>query len=145
MSDPVTFEVPGEPASKQRARTVVHKGRVMSYTPKETVLAEKKIAALYRVARGHNAPAPTATFGLRVTFWFATQRRRDIDNALKLILDALNKVAFDADSQVTEVGANLVRGVGARSAHTLVEVYETDWRAAGFVAPAGTHGLQLQL
>jgi crossover junction endodeoxyribonuclease RusA len=38
-----------------------------------------------------------------VEFYFATRRRRDLDNQNKLILDALSGIVYEDDSQVAEL------------------------------------------
>ena len=38
-----------------------------------------------------------------ITFYFATKRRRDLDNMNKLVLDALTGIAYDDDSQIAEL------------------------------------------
>jgi Holliday junction resolvase RusA-like endonuclease len=38
-----------------------------------------------------------------IAFYFATKRRRDLDNQNKLILDALTGIAYDDDSQIAEL------------------------------------------
>ena len=43
-----------------------------------------------------------------VQFFFATKRKRDLDNMNKLILDALTGIAYDDDSQICDL--RLVRG-----------------------------------
>ena len=45
-------------------------------------------------------------FRVDAAFWVSDRRRRDIDNLLKLVLDALNKgVAWHDDFQVVEIHA----------------------------------------
>jgi len=43
-----------------------------------------------------------------VTFYLATRRRKDLDNLVKLVLDALNREAFRDDSQVVEINARKI-------------------------------------
>lgn len=40
---------------------------------------------------------------LSVTFYFATKRRRDLDNQSKIIFDALSGIDYDDDSQIAEL------------------------------------------
>ena len=94
----VRFVVPGEPLSKARPR-VTKRG---TYTPKSTLEQEKRVLGEW-LALG------TTPFIYQVVididFYNATKHRRDIDNMAKLVLDALNKYAFEDDYQV--VGLNL--------------------------------------
>ena len=38
-----------------------------------------------------------------VTFYFATKRRRDLDNQNKILFDALSGIAYEDDSQIGEL------------------------------------------
>lgn len=92
----VSFTVRGEPRSKQRPR-VTTRG---TFTPKETLEAEKAIREAYQLANG-----PFFEYGVivEIEFYNGNKRRRDIDNMAKLVLDGLNKVAFKDDWQVVEL------------------------------------------
>lgn len=90
--------LPGEPRSKQRPRF----SRGHAYTPKETVAAEKAIAAAWKDLKVE--PFRHSVL-VEVDFFNGNRRRRDLDNMLKLVLDALNTVAFEDDHQVVEVNA----------------------------------------
>lgn len=90
--------VAGEPRSKQRPR-VTKRG---TYTPPQTMEQESKI-------RDHWVAAGHARFEhpviVDIDFYNSTKHRRDIDNMAKLVLDALNRLAFTDDYLV--VGLNL--------------------------------------
>ena len=94
----VRFTVAGEPRSKQRPR-VTARG---TYTPAETRLAEQAVQAAW-----FRTQSEQFVFQVVVTidFYNGNKRRRDLDNMAKLVLDALNKVAYSDDYQV--VGLNL--------------------------------------
>jgi len=95
----VRFTVIGEPVSKERAR-VTSKG---AYTPKRTVEAEKSVRAAYRAAQHPSMtsePHLSGNIEAEMVFYLGTKRRRDLDNMAKLVLDALNKVAYEDDVQV---------------------------------------------
>lgn len=96
----VKFTVMGEPRSKQRPR-VTQRG---TFTPKETIEAEKRVRDGWRMA-GEAKFEYQVIVDLR--FFNGNKRRRDIDNMAKLVLDALNKEAFDDDYQV--VGVNMYK------------------------------------
>lgn len=115
----VRFTVPGEPRSKQRAR-VTARG---SYTPPETKQAELVVATTYR-----RTGVTHFDFQLVVTidFYNGNKRRRDIDNMAKLVLDALNGVAYADDHQVVELNLRKIHTTPehARTVITLTEVIE---------------------
>ena len=101
----VRFEVLGEPVAKARAR-VTKRG---TYTPKKTEIAERAVAWSFQAASGRSGGShlfsDDAEFGLDLIFHLKSRRRRDIDNLGKLVLDALNGVAWKDDSQVTYLRA----------------------------------------
>ena len=98
MREPVTFEVPGPPQPKQRARRS-RNGRW--YTPRATVAYEEAVGWVARAA-GVRRPCE-GPVRLTLRLWFPDQRRRDLDNCAKSILDGLNRVAWQDDSQVVEL------------------------------------------
>ena len=51
------------------------------------------------------------SLGVFAVFFCESFQRRDVDNMLKLILDALNGVVWKDDAQVTEVSGRVARGV----------------------------------
>ena len=112
----VRFEVSGEPRGKGRPR-FTRDGH--TYTDRETVAYERKIAACYRAAyKGYFFP-PTAILSLDVTIILPIPqsaskvrqaamaerrilptRKPDVDNVFKAVLDALNGVAYKDDARV---------------------------------------------
>lgn len=116
------FTVAGEPMSKARARFTRGGG---SYTPARTREAEGIIALAFYEAVGEDyQPDATAAFGIEARFFHGTRQRRDIDNQLKLVMDALNKLAWADDSQVREIRATKIAVLEDKTlAHTEVHVY----------------------
>ena len=117
----VSFTVPGPPKGKARARTVRTKdGRTFSYTPDGTVLYENLIKTCY-YQTGVN---PFGADELRATIiayypiakstskkkrqqmlagLIRPTKKPDLDNVIKSILDALNKVAYHDDTQIVSL------------------------------------------
>lgn len=129
----VTFEVPGRPHAKQRARSA---GRVV-YTPKATVNAETFIRL---TAAPHFVEPLIGPIRLMVVAYFVpppswSKRKReaalgglhtqrpDFDNIQKSVCDALNGVAYVDDSQIAE--ATCRKEWGARE-RTVITVYGAD-------------------
>ena len=119
----LTFEVPGEPRGKGRPRF----SNGHAYTDSETKAYEKKIIAYYHKALGGFRWPDGAYIRIKVTAHYpipksATKaatasmqsgkmlpvRKPDIDNVLKVVLDALNGVAYKDDSHVVCVEAEKV-------------------------------------
>lgn len=83
---------------KARARVNRHG----AYTPARTSEYENRVALFVR----RHIKAPLAgKIRLTCTFFLPDARRRDLDNLIKSVLDGLNGVAWEDDSQVVEVMA----------------------------------------
>jgi Holliday junction resolvase RusA-like endonuclease len=112
------IEVPGLVNGKGRPRVNTSTGHV--YTPKDTQIAEAAIQEEWiaagrprltgpisarvdvhvpRPAGHYRASGELSAAGLRAPH---PVRKPDVDNVLKLALDALNKKAFDDDRQIVE-------------------------------------------
>lgn len=115
------FTVGGEPVSKARARV----GKHGTYTPEKTAAAEEKIGWEFRRAVGPHEPDAEHLYAVTAAFYSATRRRRDVDNMLKLVLDAMNKVAWKDDAQVVEIAARKAICV-AGDARTEITLYQLD-------------------
>jgi Holliday junction resolvase RusA-like endonuclease len=94
----VTFTIPGEPFSKERPRW----GGRRTYTPPKTVAAESRVIEAFDIAYPLGLPL-ACELGMRIDFHLGTRRRKDIDNMQKLVMDALNKVAYEDDWQIAEL------------------------------------------
>ncbi|MEI6449785.1 MAG: RusA family crossover junction endodeoxyribonuclease [Actinomycetes bacterium] len=97
----VQFSVGGIPQGKQRPR-LGKGGRV--YTPAPTRRYERMVAwaALESRPRGW---ALTGRFRVEVVCYFPDERRRDVDNVLKSVLDGMQGVLYEDDSQVVVASA----------------------------------------
>ena len=104
------FTVYMEPVAKARARTVIRKGKIHSFTPRETELAEWKIQqaipqnclalSQYTPVKLQVAaylPKPKSLLKKRT----APVTRPDFDNYAKLIADALSEFVYYDDAQIT--------------------------------------------
>ena len=103
-----------EPEPKGRARGFVNKksGRVQFYTPGKTVKTESAIRAAL-VGKDCFFEKDTPVY-LEVTFYLSRPasapkrvtmpaKKPDLDNYGKLLLDALNKYAWQDDSQIVDL------------------------------------------
>lgn len=106
------FTVYIEPVAKARARTVVHHGKVHSFTPRKTEKAEWAIRQAFLDFYGFRPPVTDAPVKLEATFFLQKPKsapkrktmptsRPDWDNYGKLISDALQGYAYLRDSQIT--------------------------------------------
>lgn len=107
------------PIAKARARTIVRHGKVMSYTPDKTAAAEDAIRR--EVVQTCHEPPFAAGIPLELKVSFICKKpkgkkmvypvcRPDIDNYLKLLLDAGNGYLWADDGQIVKVTAEKVYG-----------------------------------
>lgn len=117
----VTFQVPGKPQGKARARTVYNKHlkHSVSYTPDNDLLYENLIKTLYMQAADGVRFEKGTPVTLRIVARFeppksASKKRQfemleglipplkkpDIDNIVKVVADALNGAAYHDDTQI---------------------------------------------
>lgn len=95
------FVEPGAPQTKERPRS----GRSgLFYTPRRTRTAERNLALRFLACRG--VRPISGDVAIACVFFWPDRRRRDSDNALKLVLDAGTKGhAWLDDSQIVAAGA----------------------------------------
>ena len=124
VNQQLTFAVLGNPKPKGRPRFSKY-GH--PYTPKDTKGYEQtvRVAAMNALTEWRssnmgahwNAQGP---FSLTVFLFFETRRKVDLDNVLKSISDALNKLLYDDDAQLDEIAA--IRDYDKRSPRAVVTV-----------------------
>lgn len=94
-----SFAVSGTPEVKQRPR--VTRGGKRTFTPKDTLDAERIIADTFRLLYPDWKPTDKPV-RLKCEFWLPDGKRKDLDNLGKLVMDALNGIAYLDDSQIVE-------------------------------------------
>jgi Holliday junction resolvase RusA-like endonuclease len=99
----IRLSIDGPPRAKGRPR---FNPRGRAWTPRATRLAENTLAweARKQMLDQHTR-ALVGPVEVRVVFHLATARRVDVDNLVKLVLDALNGIAWADDSQVVHITA----------------------------------------
>lgn len=106
MTSPiVSVIVRGSPVSKGRPRF----GSGRTYTPQSTIDAEQAIQWAIKQKYPGLLMNEESSYAVYLYFYTKTARRVDLDNLVKLVLDAMNKMVFKDDSQVTEITARLIR------------------------------------
>lgn len=115
----IWFTVPGKIVGKGRPRFTFKGGFAKVYTPKKTKDFEDKIALCYRKNSNHKSDKalrlkifayreiPKSTTK-KLKQWllekvFLCTVKPDIDNIIKVVLDALNNVAYNDDIQVCQL------------------------------------------
>lgn len=116
----MVFEIPGVPKGKGRARFAVMGGYVKTYTPKDTADYEDYIRECYLLQGGQIKteeairveiigyfPVPKSvskkTRQEMLSGRIPYTKKVDCDNLAKVVLDALNRVAYDDDKQVVDL------------------------------------------
>lgn len=121
----------GEPVPKHRPRYSTKGGQVRVYTTKSTVAHQKNLAAAVASQLCGVRPDTAWAFGIRAVFYVGTHQRKDTDNMLKAVLDALNKKVFADDCQVKETMAWSVLDIAnPRTEFVVYRMYPID-RAMG--------------
>lgn len=135
----VRFIVDGEPMGKGRHRTTVRDGRVRTYTPRQTREYEDWVKLCYlRAAQGSRLNGAieariTGIFSIPKSISLRNRKlmlgkkayhtkKIDCDNLAKIVLDALNGVAYDDDKQVCRLQVEKIYGEPARVEIELEEV-----------------------
>ena len=119
----ISFSVPGKPQPKQRPR-VLKSG--ITYTPRETLLYEEKVIQAAKDS-GTLPQSPIEDQALKMILWafmpipaswskkkkeqarnrkIYPTNRPDIDNLAKIVMDALNRIAYADDSQIVQLVIN---------------------------------------
>lgn len=96
MNGVVTFTLAGPPVPLERARH----GQGRTFTPAKSKGYQRALGLAFHVARGWPTWGREHRYSVDIAITFADRRRRDIDNVAKTVLDGLNGVAWDDDSQV---------------------------------------------
>lgn len=137
----ISFEVPGEPKGKGRPRFAKRGDFVQTYTPEGTASYENLVKVMYYNAAG--AKKLEGPISMEAAFYFGIPKSKpkktqaamrsgqikptikcDIDNIVKIVLDGLNKVAFDDDKQIVALKARKEYSETPRMVITLSELDE---------------------
>lgn len=134
MGKAVEFIVQMRPVPKARPR-LARNGH--TYTPKNTVDAEKKIASVARIAIAKPLSGPLSLY---IEFYYAVPKswskgkreaiplprteRPDLDNIGKLVLDSLNGIAYLDDAQIVHLSCSKYYGSSDRIHVTIIPLIE---------------------
>ena len=121
MSRTFEFTVPGEPVVKARPRVY----RTHTINTAETIEGENRVLQAFVKKYGYPKPIE-GPVRLSCIFYLTNRRRKDFDNLVKLVTDALNGVAFKDDSQVMRATIAKVFPASIRNddPHTWVKIEE---------------------
>jgi len=94
-----TCVIHDNPVPKERVRVTDHG----TFTPAKTAAWEERVGWAYKGKAHFEGPVL-----VRLRFYRETHRTVDLDNLVKAVLDGLNGVAYDDDSQVVRIEAELL-------------------------------------
>lgn len=114
------FTIPGEPKGKGRPRATTVSGRVRTYTPEATANYENLVKVSFLQAHGKAEPyAKDVPLVAKISAFFpipqsaskkkqaameageiSPTKKPDTDNIAKIVLDALNGLAYYDDAQI---------------------------------------------
>jgi len=117
----VEFIVKGKPRGKERARTFYNSKskKMQTITPTKTVSYEDLIKSCFYNSKPKNFKLIEGPILVELAIVYKKAKsnkmttpmlKPDIDNVLKIVLDALNKVAYKDDTQVVSAVANKIFG-----------------------------------
>ncbi len=120
----LTFEVPGKPQGKQRARVCVRGGYARAYTPDDTASYENLIKLCFKAACGTHPIERGIPIKMHIKAFYEIPKsfskkktdeavrglvnpltKPDVDNIAKIVCDALNGIAYIDDSQIIMITA----------------------------------------
>lgn len=114
----IELTIPIEPVAKARSRTAVRNGKVRSYTPERTQVAQDFIKAFLQPYKDQCFPEHiplklTAIFYRHKSIWLPKReklpfRKPDLDNFVKLLLDGINETLVPDDAQITSMNISKV-------------------------------------
>lgn len=129
---------PGEPIAKVsngKPRSGARSGRLCAAGTMEQ--HKQAIAALVAPAVA-GKPDSEWAFGVRAVFYVQTHQRKDVDNMLKVVVDALKRLVFDDDCQVKEMmGWSLLDCENPRTEFLVYRIQRID-RESGVCVRCGT-------
>jgi Holliday junction resolvase RusA-like endonuclease len=125
----ITFQIPGKPRGKQRARTFQTTKGVRTVTPEQTVNYENWVKMCFIQARPEGFKVYENAVGMEITVVQKKAKSNkmlhpcltpDLDNVAKIICDSLNGLVYVDDKQVIEL--HIVRTWGAEE-KVMVEIW----------------------
>lgn len=133
----IEFTIYGEPMGKQRPKVSVRNGYPHAYTPKETIMYENKVLMFYKdkikdteyenkvifdnnqivemnlvayfslTKQDFNKKGLSKSGNYKINRKYC-DKKCDIDNIVKIVLDALNGICYNDDKQVVKITASKV-------------------------------------
>lgn len=136
----------GRPQGKGRPRYTVHAGRALAYTPTSTRAYEARlkqawidqdgryfgscpVALVLKVYYPVPSKAPKAVREAMLIGKIPVTGKPDLDNIIKIVMDGLNGLAYEDDSQITCISATRAYGTRPRLEIEILPVIEGDYES----------------
>jgi Holliday junction resolvase RusA-like endonuclease len=128
----IMFTIYGEPVPKGRPRFSTRGKFPVAYTPEKTKIYESDVGMMAKAAMGASEPLEGALEAfIYVTFAVPASyskkrteaclsgqekhtKKPDLDNVIKSVIDGMDKIVFENDSQFTSIHATKVYGEVAK-------------------------------
>lgn len=123
--EPVRVLLIGDPKAQERPR-LSHRGTHRTARAKAN---QEAVALAIKAASRWTKPRADLNFGARMLFDCPTNQRKDLDNMVKLVLDAATGILWADDQQVTELAARARRGMGEHMGQSVLYFYSVGERS----------------
>ena len=131
----ITFVIKGIPKVKQRPRFAARNGKILTYTPKTTASFENLVklkaeqefdhpldGAISLAIRFHLPRPKRLIWKTKPMPEVYSDKRPDIDNLAKSIIDGLNGIAFKDDGQIADLHVTKKYHAGNNEPKTIIMV-----------------------
>lgn len=136
----------GRPQGKGRPRYTVRAGRAFAYTPASTRAYESSIRQAWIEQDGRSFGSCPVALILRAYYPVPSKARKaeqeamltrkipvsgkpDLDNVLKVVMDGLNGLAYEDDSQITCISATRAYGTRPRLEVEILPLIKGDYES----------------
>lgn len=142
MANSVNFTIKGEIQTKQRPRASSFHGFARVYTPEDTINYENYVRSEYQRQCNDFMFEDDKPLMARLTFFFAPNKEvkkmqendievaclnnKDVDNLAKIILDALNGIAYDDDRRIISLFSTKCYSKKANEEYVSCEITENN-------------------
>ena len=119
----IRITVPGRPVPKGRPRLGVRGRRAYIYTPERTAEYEQAVGLCARAAV-QGCEALACPVAVAIDLFLYGNRRIDVDNCAKSILDGMNGIVYEDDNQVVDLRVRKLQEKDRKNQRVEIEIRE---------------------